>query len=134
MTYELNYLAIVVATIAYMLLGALWYSPILFGNAWMKGLGKTKEEIAADFSPLNYLWALITSFIASYGIARVLFWTGGGGLNEGLLLGLLAGVCFAGSAIWVNGTFEAKSCAFRFINALYHIVGMTVAGIIIGVW
>jgi len=61
---SVNFVSIIVAALAYMLLGALWYSPVLFGNAWMKGIGKTKEQVTADASPVNYVWALILSFIA----------------------------------------------------------------------
>lgn len=134
MTVEMNYLAILVAALAYMLIGAIWYSPILFGKAWMKGIGKTKEQVAADFSPLNYAWALITAFVASYAIARILFWTGGGGWRDGLVLGLLVGVCIAGASLWVNDTFEARPRTLTIINLLFHIVGLSVAGVIIGLW
>jgi len=46
----INFLSILIAAVAYMVLGALWYSPILFGDAWTKGIGKTKAQIAAGFS------------------------------------------------------------------------------------
>ena len=40
-----NWPAILAATVAGMLLGALWYSPLLFGKAWMRALGKTEAEV-----------------------------------------------------------------------------------------
>ena len=46
----INYWAVLVAAVAYMILGAIWYSPILFGSAWMRLIGKTKEQAMADFS------------------------------------------------------------------------------------
>ena len=39
----LNWLAILVATVAAFVLGGLWYGP-LFGKAWMAALGKTEED------------------------------------------------------------------------------------------
>ncbi|NBC66602.1 MAG: DUF1761 family protein, partial [Bacteroidetes bacterium] len=33
---SLNWLSIIAATVVYFILGALWYSPVLFGNIWMK--------------------------------------------------------------------------------------------------
>ena len=35
----MNYLFIAIAVIAQFALGAIWYSPILFGNIWMKIVG-----------------------------------------------------------------------------------------------
>ena len=36
---SLSVTAIIVAAVAGMAIGALWYSPILFGNAWLKAIG-----------------------------------------------------------------------------------------------
>ena len=36
---ELNYLAIVLATIAKFMVGGLWFSKMLFGNAWLAEVG-----------------------------------------------------------------------------------------------
>jgi hypothetical protein len=134
METEVNYLAVLVAGVVYMIIGALWYSPVMFGNAWMKALGKSKEQVSADFTPLNYVWALLTALIASYGIARIWVWSGGTTLADGLMIGILAGVCFSFTSMWVNDAFEAKKRSLTIINVSYHIVGLTVAGAIIGVW
>ena len=91
---SINYWAVIVAAVAYFVLGALWYSPVLFGNAWMRSIGKTKEQVTADFSPLNYLWALIASFLASYGIARIMLWTGAQGIGDAIKIAIVAGICF----------------------------------------
>ena len=42
---QINYLAVVVCTIIAMAVGALWYSKVLFGNAWMKGVGLNPEDV-----------------------------------------------------------------------------------------
>ena len=36
---DVNWLAVVVSAILSFMLGALWYSPMLFGNKWAKGVG-----------------------------------------------------------------------------------------------
>ena len=133
-TAGLNYLAILVAAVAYMALGAIWFSPALFGNAWMKGIGKTKEQVTADFSPANYVVGIVTAFIASYGIARIMILTGGSTIYDGITIALLVGVCFVLTAIMVNDSFEGRQRSLTFINSLYHICGLIVAGIIISVW
>ncbi len=131
---QINYLPVVVAGLAFWLLGAIWYSPVLFGNAWMKALGKSKEQLAADTTPLNYVWALITSLLAAYAIARILVWSGGTDLYDSMIVGLLAGVCFAFSTILVNDRFEGRPWSLTIINGLYRVCGFTLAGAIIGMW
>lgn len=130
----INYWAVLVAALAYMVVGALWYSQVLFGKSWMKGIGKTKEQIDADFSPLNFLWTLILSIIAAYGIARVLMWQGGATITDGVLVSLLVGVCFVFPAMATNDVFEARPRSLSMINILYHLASFVVIGIIIAAW
>ncbi|UCG62314.1 MAG: DUF1761 domain-containing protein [Candidatus Zixiibacteriota bacterium] len=130
----INYLAVIVAAVAYLIIGSLWYSPLLFGSAWMKGIGKTKEQLAGGATLINYILALIFGFIASYGIARILLWRGGGGISDGIITGLLVSVCFVLATFFMNDIFEKRPAGLTFINALFHIVALIVAGIIIGAW
>jgi hypothetical protein len=130
----MNWWAIIVAAVVYMALGAIWYSPSLFGNAWMKGIGKTKEQLKAGFSPLSYVWALVFSFLAAYGIARICVWVQRGTVWDGIVIGLLAGVCFVLASMGVNDVFERRPCRLTLINVVYHIVGFIIIGVIIGAW
>ncbi len=100
----------------------------------MRGIGKTKEQVTADFSPINYLWGFITAFFASYGIARIISWTGGDSLGDALKISLLVGVCFVAAAMWVNDKFEARPAMLTLINIFYHLTGFMIAGIIISLW
>jgi len=40
---DLNWLAVIVAALAYFVIGALWYAPPVFGKAWMAAGGMTVE-------------------------------------------------------------------------------------------
>ncbi len=130
----MNYLVVLVAAIAYMILGALWYSPVLFGNPWMTGLAKTPEQIKQEFSPLSYLWAFIFSFIAAYGIARMSYWAAADSMTMTVKIALLAGTTFVFATMGVNDVFESKSRAVSVINILYHVAGFLIMGVIIGAW
>jgi hypothetical protein len=63
---------LLLATILQFILGALWYSPLLFGNFWMKVMGAekyTKEELQKmqkemmPFYLLQLVLTLITTFV-----------------------------------------------------------------------
>ena len=129
-----NYWAILVAGLAYMVLGAIWYSPVLFGNVWMKGIGKTKEQVNAQFSPMKYVWALIGSLVAAYGIARLMSWTGGDSVRDGIMVGLLTSICLVLTAFTVSDIMENRPKNLTIVNVFYNIVGFVVIGIIIGAW
>jgi hypothetical protein len=64
---ELNILGIFVATIIGMFLGAIWYSPLLFGNAWMKCIGKTPETLGKPTIPM--IGSIVASFLTALGVS-----------------------------------------------------------------
>lgn len=134
MEYSINYLAVLTAAVVYMILGALWYSPALFGKTWMKGVGKTAEQVKKDASPVNYIFALVTSFIAAYGIARIFDWYGGGGIIDAVKIAVLVGVCFVFTSMGVNDVMEGRPKGLTAINIFYHLISFVVMGIIIGAW
>lgn len=42
---HINYLAVLVAAVLNMAIGALWYSPVLFAKPWMKAIGKSMKDM-----------------------------------------------------------------------------------------
>jgi hypothetical protein len=131
---HVNFLAILVSAAAYWIIGALWYSPVLFAKPWTKHIGKTREQMMEGFSKLSFLWSFVWSFVAAYGIARILVWANGATVVDGFLVGLLAGVCFIVAPLTVNNLFDRRPLALLVINAAYHSVALMIAGIIIGAW
>ena len=41
MTPDINYIAVILATLSSMLVGTVWYTPKVFGNYWMKAANVT---------------------------------------------------------------------------------------------
>ena len=93
---EVNYTLILAATVVQFVLGALWYSPLMFGKMWMQVMemgNKSKEELAklqkemAPFYALQFVLAFITTFClaqvlemgkivdANYSVYMGAFWT-----------------------------------------------------------
>lgn len=71
MNVEVNYLAVLLAGVASMVLGFLWYSPMVLGKQWMKAHGYTAESLKKAQKEMGYLYVL--SFVVSLIIAYVLF-------------------------------------------------------------
>jgi len=63
---EQNIWVLFVAALIPMVIGFVWYSPKLFGNAWMRMVGKTEEELAkgnmVKILGLSYLLSLFLAF------------------------------------------------------------------------
>lgn len=63
---DINWLAVVLAAIASMVLGMGWYT--VLGNQWMAALGKTREDIMPDGkgSPKPFIIAGVCQLIMAY--------------------------------------------------------------------
>ena len=62
----INILAILVAVIAHMIIGTLWYSRFLFGKQWASLIGISLEEKPAPYKMLlMFIASLLTAFILS---------------------------------------------------------------------
>ena len=69
---EVNYLAILVATIAAAVLGMVWYSPALFGKAWMKLVGMSQKDLEAA-KKQGMAKNMAINFVATFVMAWVFF-------------------------------------------------------------
>jgi hypothetical protein len=130
----MNYLAVLVGAVVSVVIGALWYMPALFGNGWMSAIGKTKEQVEKDFSPLKIVWALIFGFVISYGLARLLVWSGKNTPVGGLEVGLLACIGFVLTTTGVHHVFESRPAKLTIIYTLHHLVEFLAIGLILGAW
>ena len=128
-----NYLAILVATVSTFLLGGLWYSPLLFGNAWLSEMGFTAETLKArgDVGRIMGV-SFVLELIMAFNLAA--FIGPKASLGFGLLAGAAAGFGWVALAFGVTYLFERKSLRLFFVNVGYHGVAFTMMGAILGVW
>lgn len=130
---SLNWLSIIVATVVYFVLGALWYSPVLFGNIWMKLRNLSMEDID-DPNPIIYLYSFILQFIGVFSLAMFMSALGVDSAANGALIGLGAGAGFVFSLAGATGIFTDIPMKLHFLDNGYHVAGLIIAGFILGLW
>jgi hypothetical protein len=132
---HLNWLAVLVAAVAYFMLGALWYSKALFANTWIKTTGvnvndpNAKKGVAAVM-----VMTLILEFITCIALAVIVERLGLSSAMSGLKLGLFTGICFSAVAVCISYMYQSKPKVLSAIDSGYHIVGNIIAAIILCVW
>lgn len=135
---EINYVAVLVATVVYMALGALWYSPVLFVKPWMKALGRTQQSEEARGNSNNFAVALLVSglmaLLIAYVLAHFIYYVGAASVGEGIQTGLFAGVGFVLTTNVTNMMFAGTSRTLLAIDAGYPLVGLIIMGGILGAW
>ena len=132
---NINYIAVVVAIVINMALGAAWYSPLLFAKPWMAANDLTEESISeAGSATKGYVVAVIASIVIAFAIALFAQASGVDTAVEGLLLGLAAGLGFVATTFAANYIFESRPLKLYLINAGYPVVSLALIGLLIGAW
>ncbi|WP_347173138.1 DUF1761 domain-containing protein [Polaribacter uvawellassae] len=63
---EFNFLTIAVAALMPLVMGFIWYGPMLFQNAWMKEMGFTKESMEGGNMALIFGLCYVLSFLMAF--------------------------------------------------------------------
>ncbi len=136
----INWLAILVSGVASMIVGFLWYSPILFGKPWMKLSGmndkdfeKAKQDMTKTYG-ISFVASLLMAFVLTHSIAQ------GGAFYK--LSGPIVG--FQG-AFWswlgfvmrvqlTSWLYDKKPFQLFLINTGYQLASLLVMGLILVSW
>lgn len=128
----LNYWAILVAALSTFLLGGIWYSPAVFGKAWMRENGFTEEDLKKGNMVKIFGLAFLLGLVAAINLA--MFMGPDVDFSMGAFYGFLAGFGWVATFVGTHYLFERRSFKLFLINAGYSVVALTIMGIIIGVW
>jgi hypothetical protein len=135
---DLNWLAVVVAAVAYYALGAIWYARPAFGSIWMDSIGwKPDPESGPQMSTANIVLPIAAFLVTSVALGMLAASSGTDTLGEGVLLGFVAGVGVAAMITLVTAAYDPispKPVTWFLVTGGYHLVGIVIASGIIGVW
>ena len=131
--HQVNLLAVLVAGIVPMIIGAIWYGP-LFGKRWMALMEATEEELRAGFNPLKtHGLGFLLSLVTAYVLAQLLAESAGGAM-VGVHVGLLALIAFVLPVSHQSVAYEGRKAGLAWLNILYNGVALVAQGIVIASW
>lgn len=127
---------IIVAAIVYFALGALWFNPKTFGNAWMKshGIVRDPEKMKETGMGITMGLSFVCALIFSAAICWICCATSSGeccqssSLIHCLKIGFLVGM-IAATSISLAYLYQMKPLNAFLTDALYHVVGSLLAAI-----
>ena len=91
-TANVNIVAVLVAALLTFVLGAFWYSPVLFARQWMQAQGYTQEkveEMKKKGMTRAYAVSVLCYIVTAYVVALLAGYTNSTTLAQGLWLGFL---------------------------------------------
>ena len=125
--FGLSLMGIVVATIIGMVLGALWYSPVLFGPQWMRCIGKTPETLGSTTVPM--IGSVLASLLSAIGVSLVFSLIGVDSLAMGISVGLTLGLFIIFPALLSDNLFCGWGNQLLLIQAGYRMLSVLLMSI-----
>jgi hypothetical protein len=126
----MNYLSIFLGGLGAWILGALWYSPVLFGKAWQKELGFKEEDLKGANMPLIFGGSFIAMLLMSFGLSFVISAHSDITWTHGFFHGCMMGVLIAAMSMGINYLYQRKSLKLYLIDAVYQVLLLGVSGAI----
>lgn len=130
---KVNFWSVLLAAVSYLIVGSLWYSPLLFGKLWIKLNGFCDEDLKSSrplwkILILSFLSAVVSSFV----IAAVL------GPRQspdfGAVVGAIIAICWITMSKLTDVLFENKPVKLFFLHAGFDLVSFMIMGAIVGYW
>ncbi|HEX8558440.1 MAG TPA: DUF1761 domain-containing protein [Pyrinomonadaceae bacterium] len=134
---RINYPAVAASAVAYWVLGALWYSPLLFARPFIALKGWTPEEVAAIRAQSHageIGLALVASLVLAYVLAHFVRITGAETARDGALIGFCLFLGFVPTTSLETVAFEGRPLGLYLISNGYHLVGFLGMGSLLAVW
>lgn len=131
-TLEINYLAVLVAGVLAMAIGAIWYQDAIFGRAWLSELGKKPSELGSG--NIGYVIAMASNLLIAYVLAHFVDYTQATTIGAGVLTGFWLWLGFVATTMAMNYTFEGRSTRLFWINSSMQLAVLVVCGAILAVW
>jgi hypothetical protein len=127
----INWLAVVVGVVVSYVVGFLWYGP-LFGNTWLRIIGKKREDIEA--SPSMYAVTAVASLVTMVVLAMVIAAFGAETFVDGLVAGAVVFIGLGATATFVFTTFSGPPLGAWFLLAAYQLLVHGVMGGVFATW
>lgn len=139
---NINYLAVLAAAVASMVLGFLWYGP-LFGKPWADMMGykfdspeamKAMQKKAMPGYVASFIGALVMSYVLAHSLIFASAYTQTEGVSAGLMAGFWSWLGFVAPVTLGTVFWESKPWKLWFINVSYWLVLLLVMGAILAIW
>jgi hypothetical protein len=131
--HQLNFVAMLVCAVIVWMIGALWYSPVLFAKPWAAIIGRPMGEKPKGVY-VGMIGSLIGDILLCFVLAHVILWSGAEGWLSGAHIGVLVWMGFMAAVQYPQSVYEGRPLRYFLINAGYWLVSLAAVGAVLAVW
>lgn len=128
---DVNWLGVILATIASFAFGAVWYMGL--SRQWMAALGKTKDQLEVGYTP--FIWSVVVELVMAFFVA--LFTMGMMGevnIANAVLVAVHLWLGFVITTLILNHRYEGMKWSLTIIDGLHLLGVLVIQGVVIGLF
>ena len=130
---SIHWLALIVAVLAKMALGAVWFSPPLFLKPWLVASGVSEAEMK-ERMPKALAVDLVGAVIMAFVLVHAVKYAGAQGVAQGAAVGFLNWLGFVAVTTLSATIHEHRPFKLWLIGNGYQLVSLIVMGAVLAAW
>jgi hypothetical protein len=128
---DINWIAVIIAAVASMAIGFVYYLPQVLGTRWQQLMGR--DMTGTQGAAMSYAYTAVAALVAAFVVAQFIHWS----LDEysiggGAFLGAVGWLGFTATASFSDYVFSGRPWALFSIQNGYQLISFVVMGGIIG--
>ncbi|MGB8275661.1 MAG: DUF1761 domain-containing protein [Alphaproteobacteria bacterium] len=131
---DVSVAGVAVAVIVGMAIGAMWYSPLLFGPQWMALSGYRMTEGAAEMMGVSYALGTLATIAQAVVLAILLCWLKVDSVRGGIIVAAIVWFGFAATTEAYGFIYAGHPIALFAINAGYTLVNFVAMAVVLSAW
>lgn len=130
----LNWIAVIVAAVAYYIIGAIWYAPPVLGKRWIRSMGISDQSTP---NIVSLLAPVIFYFLTAIVLGALVSLTHTTTVVDAIVLGAIIWGGFALPLTAVIAIYDPQKPApgsWALITSAYHLVSLCSAAVLLSLW
>ncbi len=136
MNVEVNYLAVLLAAVASMAVGSVWYAKSVFGEKWGKLVGidfsKQKGSDAAKSIVVAFVASLLTAYILAHVTYLSNHFFGTSFMSSALQTAFWLWLGISATTVVTHDAFEGRPMTLTALTLGHNLVSILAMGLVIG--
>ncbi len=134
MVPEINWWAVILATVSTMVVGSAWYAPRVFGNWWEKAARVETKSNAVVAIVVTIVVSFISAWVLAGAAAIAQEFYGGSFLANTIITAIILWAGFTAARFITHDAFENRPRMLTLLNISHELVTYFVMALIIGLF
>ena len=130
----INYLAVALVWLIYMIVGAYWYSPAGFSKQWAKHTGVDMMKLPQDSANRIISFVALSALIQAIALGVILNSLHVSSVVEGLVAVFVLWFGLVAATTVGTTLYSKRSWGFLWLNSSYFLLVMSIGAIILSLW